>query len=117
MNNYSYTKDGFTFRRVNKAKARAAYNNGLSVVFCPCNLRPGSIWHPETILNNKSGETFETALNAFEYYNIRDNETGRYTAFYIPVVTVDRFTGEKPTSATLGTVEQYDYNYLRGQKA
>jgi hypothetical protein len=53
-------------------------------------------------------------VNAFENYNCTDNETGRYTAFYIPVVTVDRFTGEKPTAATLGTVTQYDYRYIGG---
>lgn len=40
-------------------------------------------------------------------------ETGRYTAFYIPVTEVDRFTGETPTAATLGTVKQYDYNYMQ----
>ena len=114
MNNYTFNDGGFTFKRVNKATARRAYNNGLHIVMCPCNLRPGFPWHPEAVVNGKSGATFETALNAFEYYNIRGRETGRYTAFYIPVVTVDRFTGNAPTAGTLGTVEQYDYNYLRG---
>ena len=114
MNNYNYSDGGFIFKRVNKAKARAAYNNGLRVVFCSCNLRPGYPYYPEVIVHGKSGATFETALNTFEYYNIRGRETGRYTAFYIPVVTVDRFTGDAPTAETLGTVEQYDYNYLRG---
>jgi hypothetical protein len=114
MNNYNYSDGGFTFKRVNKATARRAYNNGLRVVMCPCNLRPGAPWYPETIVNGKSDATFETTLNAFEFYNIRGRETGRYTAFYIPVVTVGRFTGDAPTAATLGTVEQYDYNYLRG---
>lgn len=52
--------------------------------------------------------------NAFEFYNIRGNETGHYTAFYIPVREVDRFTGEAPTAATLGTVTQYDYRYIGG---
>lgn len=114
MNNYTFSDGGFTFKRVNKATARRAYNNGLRVVMCPCNLRPGAPWYPDIPVDNKSGATFETTLNAFEYYNIRGRETGRYTAFYIPVVTVDRFTGNAPTAATLGTVEQYDYNYLRG---
>jgi len=113
MNNYNYSDGGFNFKRVNKATARRAYNNGLHIIMCPCNLRPGAPWPPEIPVDNKSGATFETALNAFEFYNIRGRETGRYTAFYIPVVTVDRFTGDAPTAATLGTVEQYDYNYLR----
>jgi hypothetical protein len=113
MHNYNYSDSGFTFKRVNKATARRAYNNGLHIIMCPCNLRPGFPWYPEAVVNGKSGATFETTLNAFEFYNIRGRETGRYTAFYIPVVTVDRFTGDAPTASTLGTVEQYDYNYLR----
>lgn len=111
MNNYNYSDGGFTFKRVNKATARRTYNNGLRVVMCPCNLRPGAPWYPEVSVIGKSGATFEAAVNAFEFYNVRNRETGRYTAFYIPVVTVDRFTGETPTEATIGTVEQYDYRY------
>lgn len=60
------------------------------------------------------GTNNEKAVNAFENYNCTDNETGRYTAFYIPVVTVDRFTGETPTAYTLGTVKQYDYSVMEG---
>ena len=114
MNNYTFSDGGFDFKRVNKTTARRAYNNGLQVVMCPCNLRPGFPWYPESFVNGKSGATFEETLNAFEFYNIRGRETGRYTAFYIPVVTVDRFTGDAPTAENPGTVEQYDYNYLRG---
>lgn len=114
MKKYTFKDGAFTFKRVNKTTARAAYNNGLRVVLCPCNLRPGFPWYPETIVSGKSDATFETVLSAFEFYNLRNTETGRYTSYYIPVVTVDRFTGEKPTAETIGTVEQYDYSYLRG---
>lgn len=114
MKKYSYTHDGYTFERVDKKTARRAYKNGLRVVLCPCNLRPGYPYHPETSISGKAAATFEEALNAFEYYNIRNRETGRYTAFYIPVVTVDRFTGETPTAYTLGTVKQYDYSVMEG---
>lgn len=114
MKKYSYTHDGYTFERVSKTTARRAYKNGLHVVLCPCNLRPGYPFHPETSISGKAAATFEEALNAFEYYNIRNRETGRYTAFYIPVVTVDRFTGETPTAYTLGTVKQYDYSVMEG---
>lgn len=41
MNRYTWTENGFTFKRINKAQARRAYNNGLRVVVCPVNLRPG----------------------------------------------------------------------------
>ena len=44
MNKYSFVIDGFTFERVNKKQAAAAFNNGLTVKFCPVNLRPGSFY-------------------------------------------------------------------------
>jgi hypothetical protein len=115
VNKYSYTDGGHTFERVSKAVARRAYNNGLRVVFCPVNLRPGEPWHPEVSIQGHSfrfGSTFQVALNEFEYYNLRGRETGRYTAFYLPLREVDRFTGEAPTPYTLGTVKEYDYSYL-----
>lgn len=101
MNKYSFTNNGKTWERITKKQARAAYNNGLTVLFCPVNMRPFTPWHFE----GYNGVSFEKAVNAFEIYNCTDNETGRYTAFYIPVVTVDRFTGETPTANTLGTVK------------
>lgn len=115
MNKYSYTKNGFTFERIDKKQARTAYKNGLTVVFCPCNIRPGSFWGLDMDMNkaqqNCDGIEFEKLVNSFEYYNC-NSETGRYTAFYIPVEYVDRFTGEAPTAATLGTVKQYAYKYM-----
>lgn len=117
MNKYTFTEKGFSFKRVNKRLARIAYNNGLTIRFCPVNIRPGSFWGLDMDINkhfqNCGDQSFESVLNAFEYYNCRDNETGRYTAFYIPVRVVDRFTGEAPTAGTLGTVEEYDHNYLQ----
>ena len=85
MNEYTYTKGRFTFKRVSKTTARRCYNNGLPVIVCPVNLRPGSPWNCDT-----------------EFRPGGD----------IPVRTVDRFTGEAPTVDTLGTVEQYDYSYI-----
>ena len=115
MNNrYFYTQDGATLKRIDRRKAAAAYNNGLDVLFIPCNLNPVNNFYNLGIWENKALDgqyrDFTALVNAFEYYNC-NAETGRYTAFYIPVKTVDRFTGEAPTAATLGTVESYDYNY------
>lgn len=112
MREYSFIEDGYKFERVSKRVARAAYNNGLRVLFCPVNLRPGKPYNPEVSVSGKAPATFEQALNAFEYYNPRGNETGRYTAFYIPVTMVDQFTGKAPTAATLGTIKQYDCRYI-----
>nr|DAI61222.1 MAG TPA: hypothetical protein [Caudoviricetes sp.] len=118
MRAYTFTENGYTFKRINKKQARQAYNNGLTVRFCPCNLHPGSPFRLDMDINkinqNCAGETFDSIVNAFEWYNCRDSETGKYTAFYIPVETVDRFTGETPTAGTLGTVEQYAYSYMEG---
>lgn len=114
MKKYTFTDGGYTFQRIDKKAARRAYNNGLRVMLCPVNLRPGYPYHPETSISGKAAATFEEALNAFEFYNIRDNETGKYPAYYIPVETVDRFTGKMPTAGTLGTVEQYAYSYMEG---
>lgn len=118
MRAYTWTENSFTFKRINKKQARQAYNNGLTVRFCPCNLRPGSVFRLDMDMNkiqeNCAGASFDRLVNVFEMFNCRDRETGKYTAFYIPVETVDRFTGEKPTAGTLGTVEQYAYSYMEG---
>ena len=118
MRKYSFTNNGKTWERITKKRARAAYNNALTVLFCPVNMRPFTPWHLEIDVNKNfegyNGVTFENAENAFEIYNCINNETGRYTAFYIPVREVDRFTGKAPTAATLGTVTQYDYRYIGG---
>ena len=114
MRKYTFTDGGYTFERVSKATARKAYKNGLRVILCPVNLRPGYPFHPETSISGKAAATFDEQLNCFEFYNIRNNETGRYTAFYIPVREVDSFTGEEPTAATRNTVKTYDYRYIGG---
>ena len=66
-------------------------------------MRPLTPWHLEIDVN-KNFEGYNGV--SFGIYNCTDNETGRYTAFYIPVVTVDRFTGEM--------VKQYDYSIMEG---
>lgn len=116
MRKYSFTDcNGKTWERINRKQAKAAYNNGLTVLFCPVNMRSFTPWHLEIDVNKNfesyNGIEFEKVVNAFEYYNCT-NETGKYTAFYIPVVTVDRFTGNAPTPYTLGTVKQYDYSVM-----
>lgn len=126
MNKYSFTNNGKTWERITKKQARAAYNNGLTVLFCPVNMRPFGAWGNGVQINISHDtdigildkwtkeNSFDRVLNSFEFYNCIDNETGRYTAFYIPVVTVDKFTGETPTAYTLGTVKQYDYSVMEG---
>ena len=92
MRKYIFTEKSHTFKRINKKTARTAYKNGLTVIICPCNLRPFTPWHNEHRLNRKDRAQFVI------------DEIG---------VINDRFTGEAPTPATLGTVEQYDYSYMQ----
>lgn len=80
MRNYTFTENGFTFKRINKAQAKRAYNNGLTVRFCPVNLRPGSPFRFDMDMNkvqqNCAGVDFGQLVNAFEFYNCGSNETG-----------------------------------------
>ena len=93
MNKINFVNKGETWERITKKQARKAYNNGLSVLFCPVNMRPFTPWHVETVINNRAegcNVSFDKAVNAFENYNCINNETGFYTAFYIPVVECER---------------------------
>ena len=85
MNNYIITDGKKTYTRISKAAARHAYYENKNLCFCPVNLRPGSPWNPEILCNleNMDGRIFEQTINAFEFYNCANTETGKYTAFYI----------------------------------
>ena len=43
--------NGKTWERIDKKTARTAYNNGLTVLFCPVNMRPFTPWHLEIDIN------------------------------------------------------------------
>lgn len=53
MRKYTFTEKGHTFKRIDKKTARTAYKNGLTVIICPCNLRPFTPWHSEHRINRK----------------------------------------------------------------
>jgi len=55
MKKYTFTDGGYTFQRIDKKTARRAYNNGLRVMLCPVNLRPGYPYHPETSISGNAG--------------------------------------------------------------
>lgn len=112
MKKYTYTDNGFTFERITKKKAKAAYDNGLYVILCPCNLRPGGVWHPEVRIIKTDDRTFASVVNEFEYYSAINDETGRKAAFYIPVKMTDEFTGDIPSHNTIKTLKEYDYAFM-----
>lgn len=67
--------------RVNKRTARRAYNEGKDVLIFPRNLRPDFFG---VIVNNRRNEKdFDKLINAFEFYNCTNAETGRYCAYII----------------------------------
>ena len=90
MKNCTFTdKDGKQYRRITKAMAKKLYNDGKTIVLCPCNLRPFTMWHVEFSINiSDDGDVkndFDMRVMHFVHYNCTCNETGRYTAFYTPV--------------------------------
>lgn len=70
------------YKRITKRTAERLYKIGQPVLFCPVKLIPGDVWGIGCSITREEGSTFTQVLNAFEYYNC-NNETGRYTAFYI----------------------------------
>lgn len=75
-----------TVTRISKTVARKLYNTGRDVLFIPCNLNPENNFYNLGIWENKKlasqYDSFEKLVNSFEFYNC-NNETGKYTAFYI----------------------------------
>jgi hypothetical protein len=50
------------FRRISKAEAKKRFANGLTVVFCPCKMRPGGAWAVHsTIFGENLAERLERA--------------------------------------------------------
>lgn len=79
----------YGWTRITKARARKEYNAGRDVLFIPVKMPVRRDYYcNHVILNNhgprfsKNDSNFDTLCNHFEYYNC-NNETGKYTAFYI----------------------------------
>lgn len=111
MNDRTYTKNGFTFKRITKKKAFTAFKNGLTVILSPVNANPYSVWAGFHTINKEKDFTetdvliygtiekdFDAIVNAYEYYNCFA-EVGKYAAFWIPVETVNN-------------IEQYNYKFM-----
>lgn len=70
------------YRRITKSTARKMYEHGQPFYMISVNFNPESPWGLLCPITDFS-ETFDTLINEFCYYNCRDNETGKYPAFYI----------------------------------
>lgn len=83
MKNYTF----HNLHRVNKTIAKTYFTAGKDVIFTPCNCRPvndvfGLAMPMNKCNQNCDGQSFDSIVNAFEYYNC-NAETGKYTAFYV----------------------------------
>lgn len=73
--------------RKNDARRRILTDPNAQIFMMPCNFRPSNMWLDRgadlRYAMSNNGCTFNEAVNAFEYYNCVDSETGRYAAFYL----------------------------------
>lgn len=87
MNKYTFEMDGKTYCRISKQTARGYYDAGVKILACPCNLRPGAIWHPEIYICREMAfpyaSTFDKTIAYVTGMNCLNNETGRYLAYYV----------------------------------
>ena len=84
-------KNGVTYERINKRKAKRLYNDGKTVILCPVNIRPFGFCNFQGSFNrNNCGtdflfENFEKLVDFYEHYNCNHCKTGYYAAFYFPM--------------------------------
>ena len=72
-----------TIVQVQKRTAKKLFESGETIYLQSCNMQPFGVWSTCFGINKEraDGDTFESIVNNFEYYNC-DNERGLYTTFY-----------------------------------
>ena len=87
MRNLIFTGDFYgetiTIKQVQKRTAKKLFESGEKIYMHACNMRPFGVWPTCCDITKKraDGDTFESIVNNFEYYNC-DNERGLYVTFY-----------------------------------
>lgn len=76
-----YSGETITLEQVQKRTAKKLFNSGETVYMQSSNFRPFGAWSQCIGIDNKNGGSFESAVNAFEYYNC-NGEAGSYAVFY-----------------------------------
>lgn len=85
MKRMEFEIGGKLYRRVSRPTARKAYDRGAIIMICPCKLRPGKPWYPETLTCKvHTGRDFDPVARDFEIYNC-NAESGWYASFYLEV--------------------------------
>ncbi len=71
--------------KIDKRKARKLYEAHEPFIMCASNLRPEHFGRRIGRMSFEQliDEKFDAVVNAFEYYNCTNSETGRRVAFYI----------------------------------
>ena len=84
MYNREFTdKNNKTWSRIDKRQARNLFKKGVTLVICPDNIRPFSMWACESyIYKGSEYNCFDSLVNQFEIYNCVSRETGYHAAFY-----------------------------------
>lgn len=77
----TYYGETITIEQIQKRTAKKLFDSGETVYMQTSNFHPLGVWSQCIEIDNKSGETFESVVNSFEYYNC-SNEAGLYTTFY-----------------------------------
>ena len=97
MKDEQYIINGFTFKRVDKKKARAVFNNDLVLILLPSKT-PMSIKNMGMHVWRKRYGNFDRVVAEFQSRNC-NSSVGTDVKYFVPVV-VNSFN-----------IEEYDYNY------
>ena len=79
----SFYGETITIKQIQKRTAKKLFESGETIYLQSSNMRPFGPWSTCVDINKEKadGETFESIVNSFEYYNC-SRETGLYTTFY-----------------------------------
>lgn len=85
MRNLEFTGKYFgeviTIKQIQKRTAKKLFDSGETIYIQNSNFHPFGVWSQCIEINNKDGDSFESIVNSFEYYNC-NSETGYYATFY-----------------------------------
>lgn len=74
-----------TIVQIARQRARRLYEQGKTIYLQSCNMRFNTMWQSACPINKERatwGETFDSVVNAFEYYNC-DHERGKYPNYFV----------------------------------
>lgn len=78
----NYNIGGKKYIRINKAKARKAFEQGKKILLTPVGMRLDSSWCYSTSISKGDGREFEDLVFSFTLYNCSP-ELGKYPKFFV----------------------------------